>query len=65
VIEELIRLAKDLRDAGKRGEGLRLNDDEFPADDCRNGYIGLLRRPLFTAMELAVPEGLASLATLF
>jgi hypothetical protein len=34
VIEELIRLAKDLRDPGKRGEGLGLNDDELAFCDA-------------------------------
>jgi type I restriction enzyme, R subunit len=34
VIEELIRLAKDLRDAGKRGESLRLTDDELAFYDA-------------------------------
>jgi len=29
VIDELIHLAKDLRDAGKRGEKLKLTDDEL------------------------------------
>jgi type I restriction enzyme, R subunit len=29
VIEDLIRLAKDLRDAGKRGESLKLTDHEL------------------------------------
>jgi type I restriction enzyme R subunit len=34
VIEELIRLAKDLRDAGKRGESLKLTDDELAFYDA-------------------------------
>ncbi len=34
VIEELIRLAQDLRDAGKRGESLKLTDDELAFYDA-------------------------------
>jgi type I restriction enzyme R subunit len=34
VIEELIRLAKELRDAGQRGETLGLNDDEMAFYDA-------------------------------
>jgi type I restriction enzyme R subunit len=34
VIEELIRLAQDLRDAGKRGDKLRLNEDELAFYDA-------------------------------
>jgi type I restriction enzyme R subunit len=34
VIEELINLAKDMREANKRGEKLRLNDDELAFYDA-------------------------------
>ena len=39
VIEELIRLAKEMRDAQKRGETLGLNDDEvaFRSEERRVG----------------------------
>lgn|SRR5262245_2449689 len=34
VIDELIRPAKELRDAGKRGESLKLNDEELAFYDA-------------------------------
>ena len=34
VIDELIRLAKDLRDVGQRGDKLKLNDDELAFYDA-------------------------------
>ena len=34
IIQELIRLAKDLREAGKRGEKMGLNDDEVAFYDA-------------------------------
>ncbi len=34
VIDELIRIAKDLRDAGQRGDKLKLNDDELAFYDA-------------------------------
>jgi type I restriction enzyme R subunit len=34
VIDELIRMAQDLRDAGQRGESLGLSDDELAFYDA-------------------------------
>jgi type I restriction enzyme, R subunit len=59
VIEELIALAKDMREANKRGENLRLTDDElafYDALEVNDSAVKVLGEPTLTTIARELVE---------
>jgi type I restriction enzyme R subunit len=67
VIEELIALAKQMRDAHKRGEDLKLTDDElafYDALEVNDSAVKVLGKPTLTTIARELVESVRKSVTI-
>jgi type I restriction enzyme R subunit len=67
VIEELIALAKNMREANKRGENLKLSDDElafYDALEVSNSAVKVLGEPTLTTIARELVEAVRNSVTI-
>jgi type I restriction enzyme R subunit len=67
VIEELIALAKDMREANKRGENLKLSDDElafYDALEVNDSAVKVLGEPTLTTIARELVEAVRNSVTI-
>ncbi len=67
VIEELIQLAKQMREANKRGEDLKLTDDElafYDALEVNDSAVKVLGEPTLTTIARELVEAVRNSVTI-